>query len=68
MCGFGYVLAVVFWLFLLCLNGAFEILEWGGRGMRFVKIAEWSVGFGFFDIHKCRFFDHLDAKQRCPFL
>ena len=25
----------------------FEILEWGGRGMRFMKIAEWYVGFGF---------------------
>lgn len=42
----------------------FEILEWGGRGMRFVKIEEWYVGFGFSDIHKCRFVDHLDAMQR----
>lgn len=25
----------------------FEILEWGGRGMRFVKIEEWYAGFGF---------------------
>lgn len=25
----------------------FEILVWGGRGMRFVKIEEWYVGFGF---------------------
>lgn len=25
----------------------FEILEWGGRGMRFVKSEEWYVGFGF---------------------
>ena len=25
----------------------FEILERGGRGIRFVKIAEWYVGFGF---------------------
>lgn len=24
-----------------------EILERGGRGIRFVKIAEWYVGFGF---------------------
>lgn len=23
--------------------------------------------FGFFDIPKCRFVDHLDTKQRCPF-
>lgn len=58
---------MVFWLFLLCLNRDFKILEWGRRGMRFVKIAEWYVGFGFFDIHKYRFVDHLDAKQRCPF-
>lgn len=42
----------------------FEILEWGGRGMRFVKIEEWYVCFGFFVIHKCRFVDHLDAMQR----
>lgn len=42
----------------------FEILEWGGRGMRFVKIEEWYVGFGFSDIHKCRFVDHLDAMLR----
>lgn len=41
-----------------------EILERGGRGIRFVKIAEWYVGFGFSDIHKCRFVDHLDAMQR----
>lgn len=40
----------------------FEILEWGGRGMRFVKIAEWYVGFGFFDIHKYRFVDHQNTK------
>ena len=25
----------------------FEILEWVGGGMRFVKIEEWYVGFGF---------------------
>lgn len=25
------------------------------------------MGFGFFDIHKCRFVDHMDAKQRWPF-
>ena len=25
----------------------FEILEWGGRGMRFVKIEEWYVGLAF---------------------
>ena len=42
----------------------FEILEWGGRGMRFVKIEEWYVGFGFFVIVKCRFVDHLDAMLR----
>ena len=41
----------------------FEILEWGGRGMRFVKSKRY-VGFGFSDIHKCRFVDHLDAMQR----
>lgn len=23
------------------------------------------MGFGFSDIHKCRFVDHLDAMQRC---
>lgn len=23
--------------------------------------------FGFFVIVKCRFVDHLDGKQRCPF-
>ena len=43
----------------------FEILEWGGRGMRFVKIAEWYVGFGFFVIVKCRFVGHQNTKQRC---
>ena len=43
----------------------FEILEWGGRGMRFVKIEEWYVGFGFFVIVKCRFVDHQITKQRC---
>lgn len=25
------------------------------------------MGFGFFDIYKCRFVDHLDAMQRCSF-
>lgn len=43
----------------------FEILERGGRGIRFVKIAEWYVGFGFFVIVKCRFVDHQITKQRC---
>ena len=43
----------------------FEILEWGGRGMRFVKIEEWYVGFGFFVIVKCRFVDHQITKQSC---
>lgn len=42
----------------------FEILEWGGRGMRFVKSEEWYVGFGFFVIVKCWFVDHLDAMLR----
>lgn len=59
--------ALVFWLFLLCLNGDFKILEWGGRGMLFVKIEEWYVGFGLFDIHKCWFVDHQNTKQRWPF-
>lgn len=43
----------------------FEILEWGGRGMRFVKIEEWYVGFGFFVIVKCRFVDHQITNQSC---
>lgn len=42
----------------------FEILEWGGRGMRFVKSEEKICGLWIFDIHKCRFVDHLDAMQR----
>lgn len=25
------------------------------------------MGFGFFDIHKCRFVDHHNTKQRWPF-
>ena len=40
----------------------FGLLEWGRRGMRFVKIEEWYVGFGFSDIHKCRFVDHQITK------
>ena len=43
----------------------FEILEWGGRGIRFVKIAEILSGFGFFVIVKCWFVDHQITKQRC---
>lgn len=43
----------------------FEILVWGGRGMRFVKSEEIVSGFWLFDIPKCRFVDHQNTKQRC---
>ena len=41
----------------------FEILEWGGRGMRFVKSEEILSGFRLFFIVKCRFVDHQITKQ-----
>ena len=43
----------------------FEILEWGGRGMRFVKSEEILSGFRLFFIVKCRFVGHQNTKQRC---
>ena len=55
MCGSRGVLAVFFWLFLRCSARAimelmmiFEILEWGGRGMRFVKSEEKICGLWLF--------------------
>lgn len=40
----------------------FEILEWGGRGMRFVKRPEKVSVVWLFDIPKCRFVDHQNTK------
>ena len=72
----------VFGLFLRCFCGRFcgvKIELWWslwwflrfrsgvGEGCALWRVRKWSVGFGLFDIPKCRFVDHLDAKQRCSF-
>lgn len=35
-----------------------------GEGCALLSVRKRYVGFGFSDIHKCRFVDHLDAMQR----
>ena len=38
-----------------------------GEGCTLWRVRKRYVGFGFFDIHKCRFVDHHNTKQRWPF-
>lgn len=71
MCGFRGVLVVVFG----CFGGVKIELWWSlwwflrfwsgvGEGCALWRVRKYYLGFGFSDIHKCRFVDHLDAMQR----
>lgn len=68
MCSFWVVLAVVLWWFCgvkIELWWSFRFWSGVGEGCALWRVRKRYVGFGFFDIHKCRFVDHQNTKQRC---
>ena len=69
------VLGVFSWWFFGCFGGVKIELWWSlwwflrfwsgvGEGCALWRVRKYYLGFGFSDIHKCRFVDHLDAMQR----